>query len=215
MDCELFKKSIARYHERELSMDERAEYEKHRSFCDRCRSYDRQYVAVERLLNSMPIIEPSADFDRKVLASLDLSVYSRGTVERLFGRLASSWNTLPLVARFFSFAAAAAAIFLAIYRPLFSMSLRAVIIGTLRTKEAAIFLRDLAERVSSYLAAWDVIRSAEVAGETLPRVLHRIVAEMNPAQVGIFLLVFFLAAAILAAAFGVFRRKGEENVCVI
>ena len=68
MSCEKFESRMLGYIDGRLKESERAEVEKHLAACAPCTLRVEEFRAVSALLDELPVIEPSAEFDTRVRA---------------------------------------------------------------------------------------------------------------------------------------------------
>ena len=68
MSCEKMESRILGYVDGRLKENERQEVEKHLAVCGPCRLRVEEFRAVSELLDELPVIEPSAEFDMRVHA---------------------------------------------------------------------------------------------------------------------------------------------------
>ena len=68
MSCERMESRILGYVDGRLKASERAEVEKHLADCAPCRLRVQEFSAVSGLLDELPLIEPSLEFDTRVHA---------------------------------------------------------------------------------------------------------------------------------------------------
>lgn len=68
MSCERMESRILGYVDGRLKASERAEVEKHLADCAPCRLRVQEFSAVSGLLDELPLIEPSPEFDTRVHA---------------------------------------------------------------------------------------------------------------------------------------------------
>ena len=68
MSCERMESRILGYVDGRLKASERAEVEKHLADCGPCRLRVQEFSAVSGLLDELPLIEPSPEFDTRVHA---------------------------------------------------------------------------------------------------------------------------------------------------
>ena len=68
MSCERMESHILGYVDGRLKANERAEVEKHLADCAPCRLRVQEFSAVSGLLDELPLIEPSPEFDTRVHA---------------------------------------------------------------------------------------------------------------------------------------------------
>jgi len=68
MSCEKMESRILGYVDRRLKENERQEVEKHLAVCAPCRLRVEEFRAVSELLDELPVIEPSPEFDMRVRA---------------------------------------------------------------------------------------------------------------------------------------------------
>lgn len=121
MRCDLFKMLIQRYHDSELGPGEMAEYENHLSHCSECRRLHEQYAGVFSILEDMDLFEPSAAFDEKVMARVNVARYRTGPLRRFARLVRSGWNEIPAPLRVTSVIAGVFALFLSVYTPMLFM----------------------------------------------------------------------------------------------
>src|SRR5579883_1629403 len=68
MSCERMESRILGYVDGRLKASERLEVEKHIANCAPCRLRVQEFSAVSGLLDELPVIEPSSEFDTRVHA---------------------------------------------------------------------------------------------------------------------------------------------------
>ena len=215
MECRLFALFIQRYHDGELDAVARALYERHRAGCAACREIDRRYALVAGALDLMSVHEPSPEFNRRVLARVDVAAYRRGPIRRSLAAVERSWNFLPIPVRRASVIAAISALVIGVYKPLFDFFIRGVGLGAGGLWERALAAQELLERAVGVWKASGAVRNYEVVGEMLLRALDRPAAGLHPAG-AIAIAAIVVAAAIAAVRMlGSARRKGESNVCLL
>lgn len=215
MECRLFALLIQRFHDGELDAVVRAEYEQHRRGCAACRGLDERYAVVARALGAMPVYEPSPDFNRLVLARVDIAAYRASPARRVFAAVERSWNGCPIPVRRGVVAAALAALVIGVYKPLFDAVVRTVGEGVDGLWESMRFMHGLIGAAAGVWKASGAARNYEVVGETLLRALGRPAAGFHPVQLIALAALAAAAAVVLLRSHGSARRKGETNVCVL
>lgn len=215
MECHLFRMLIQKYYDGELDAVERAEYENHRRLCEGCRAMDRRVAGVFEALGEIPLLEPSGDFNRAVLARVDISRYRVGAIRRAFRALGGAWALVPVPIRAGGAIAAVFMLFITAYRPLLffliSMSEKAsTYIG------ASLFiLREMVKRSGTVIKYWSSSTNYRVAGETLLRTFQRVAAGVPLYHIGIAIVVLLIILLVTVRTARVAWRRGETHVGVL
>jgi anti-sigma factor RsiW len=121
MQCRHAVNLMQRYHDGELSAAERAAYESHLAACGACRALDAQFEAVFGALGGLPLAEPPAGFDERVMARVDVARYRVSVAKRAIAWLRRGWDVLPAPVRVSAQIAAVFALFTAVYTPILGM----------------------------------------------------------------------------------------------
>lgn len=212
MECQIFEIMIQKYYDGELGPSERARYEKHRAQCERCRKLDSDYALVFEGLGDMEIYQPSADFDRRVLASVDISRYRTSVMREVFRKLEFFWKRIPSFARVTGVLVVFFIIFLTVFRPLLNVTLQwskrfVNILGS-----GVVAVEKLAERGPIIISHLISIESYRAAGETLLNVARRLIMESPVLIVTVSSVLLILI--ILVGRVRLARRKGENHVSI-
>jgi hypothetical protein len=214
MECRLFEIMIQKYYDGELSLSERARYENHRAQCERCRKLDADYALVFEGLGDMEIYHPSADFDKRVLAAVDISRYRASVMGRILRRIEFVWQRVPSFARITGVLVVFFIIFLTVFRPLLNVTLQwserfVNILGS-----AIVAIQKLAERGPVIVSHLISIESYRAAGETLLDVASRLIAESPVFIVAILSVVLLVILFLIVGRTRLTGKKGENHVSI-
>jgi len=214
MDCNLFKLLIQKYYEGELSPVERAEYESHRSSCENCMKLDREFAIIFSTLDEIPMYEPSADFDSRVLSRIDISRYRKGVVSRLLGTLSSYWYGLPAPARFVTTAGIIIFALIVSVNPALDVFIAGLSKGTIFLTWIVNQLQTIFDRLAPTFSAIFSIEIYEIAGRTILRAFKLTAGSEMFRGISLTILIVVLMIAFFEIIRKQSRRKGETNVCV-
>ncbi len=215
MECQLFEILIQKYYDGELDPAERARYESHRSECERCRKLDADYALVFDGLNDMEVYQPSPDFKRRVLASVDISRYRVSLAGRMARRFQFIWQQIPSPARLAGVLVLFFVIFLTVFRPALSAIIgwSRVLLGV--SGSAVVAVNKLAERVPIIISNLISVESYKAAGGTLLDAARQIITEspvfIATLSVAVILVIVFVS---LARAH-LIRKKGEDHASTV
>jgi len=215
MDCRLFALLIERYYDGALDLAERSEYENHRRLCAACRALEERYALVDSALGRLPLFEPSPDFDRRVMARVDVAAYRVSPARRAFGALGAVWNAVPAAARNGIIIAAVCAVFIAVYKPLLDFMIDTIQQGAEGVWSGMVFMKVLLGKAEVVWKEVGAVRTYQIVGETLARTLHRVAAGFSPLQIAAAITSLILVAFVLLRTVGAARRKGETNVGIL
>jgi len=215
MECHLFRLLIQRYFDGELDPAERAEYENHRRRCEACRALDSRYALLAAALDRVPLMEPSALFNKRVLSRVDVAAYRVGPARTAVRAIGSGWNAVPAPLRNGIVIAAACALFIAVCTPLLDYMILTIRQGAEVLWSGMIFMRGLGPRIEVMSRSIGTVRNYEVAGQMLLRAFHRLAAGLNPVEAVLVIASLILVAVVLHRMLGAARRKGETNVCIM
>ena len=215
MKCHLFRLLIQRYYDGELDPAERAEYENHRRGCEACRALDNRYALLVAALDGVPLMEPSAVFNRSVLSRVDVAAYRVGPARTAVRALGSGWNAAPAPLRNGIVIAAVCALVIAVCTPLLDYMILTIRQGAEVLWSGMIFMRGLGPRIEVMWRSMGALRNYEVAGQMLLRAFHRLAGGANPVEAVVVIASLALVAVVLHRMLGAARRKGETNVCIM
>lgn len=214
MECHLFKNLIQRYYDGELEPVEIAEYEQHRRSCEACRELDAEFAGVFAALEGIPRLEPSVDFNRKVMAGVDVARYRESPVRKVIGVFGGTWGRLPAPIRVTGTITAVFALFVSAYRPLLD-----ILIGALQATAALfgsiiVLTRELPRLMDHLVEQLNSFKNYEVALKTIINAFHSIAYELNityilAAALAVAVLLFLIRMARVASG------KGETHASVI
>ncbi|MCK4537191.1 MAG: hypothetical protein KAV42_00200 [Candidatus Krumholzibacteria bacterium] len=214
MDCHLFKMLIQRYHDGELDRAGMAEYEEHRRNCQLCERLDTAFDGIFSALGDMEVMEPSSDFNMKVMARVDVSRYKVRAARKVWLSARGFWRGLPVPLQATGIISSVFVLFIAIYTPFLLMMVSAgkKLLGM--TESGLYVIRRLfddPQRILNYISSVEKYR---VAGKILVKTMQRQVA-------GIPLTHFaMMAIAAMVILYVVFRtaqgswKKGETHVSI-
>jgi hypothetical protein len=215
MKCHLFRLLIQQYYDGELDPAECAEYENHRRQCAACRARDSRFALCVQALDDVPRLEPSADFNRRVLSQVDVASYRVSPAAAALRAIGRTWNGMPVALRNSGIIAAICAVFIAVYKPLLDYMIVTIRQGAEALWSATLLVRELGGRIAPLLRSNGAARSYEVVGQTLLRAFHHMVSGVNPVQVIVAISSLVLIAVVLRRTLEAARRKGENNVCIL
>lgn len=215
MKCHLFRLLIQQYHDGELDPAERAEYENHRRQCAACRAMDGRFALLVRALDDVPCLEPSADFNRRVLSHVDVASYRLSPAAAALRAIGGAWNGMPIALRNGGIVVAICAAFIAVYKPLLDYMIVTIGQGAATLWSATMLIRELGGRIAPLLRSIGAARSYEVVGQTLLRAFHHMVSGVTPVQTIVAIASLVLVAVVLRRTLEAARRKGETNVCIL
>ena len=215
MECHLFRLLIQRYRDGELDAAERAEYENHARRCEACRALDSRYALLVAALDDVPLMEPSAGFNRSVLSRVDVAAYRVGPARAAVRAIGNGWNAVPAPLRNGVFIAAVCALFIAVCTPLLDYMILTIRQGAEVLWSGMIFMRGLGPRIELMWRSIGTVRNYEVALQMLLRAFHRLAAGLNPVEGVLVIASLILVAIVLYRMLGAARRKGETNVCIM
>jgi hypothetical protein len=215
MECHLFRLLIQRFYDGELEPAERAEYENHRRRCEACRALDERFAFVAGALDGLPLFEPSPDFDRKVLARVDIGAYRVSPARKAVRAIGRGWNAMPIPVRNASIVAALGLFFIAVYKPLLDSMIATIRQGAEAFWTGTILVRELLDKIEAIWKSAGTVRNYEVVGQTLLRAFHRYAAGMNTIQIAAAIVSLLLVAVVLRRMIGAARGKGETNVGIL
>jgi hypothetical protein len=212
MECALFRMLIQRYRDGELDPVERAGYERHRSACATCRALDRQFAGVFGALAEIPLFEPTADFNARVMARVDVGRYRARRARRTARAIENAWWRVPKPVRVVIPAGVAFAIFAAAYAPVLDF-LAGVGERALALAGSSLFvLKELAGRSGPLFEYLSSASRYRVAMETLLRTLHRVVSDVPVAYVGVVAVALVYIFYLVVRAARTAWKKGDTNV---
>ncbi len=212
MRCDLFKMLIQRYHDSELGPGEMAEYENHMSGCEKCRRLHEQYAGVFSVLEDIELFEPSAAFDEKVMAHVNVARYRTGLMRRFARLVRTGWNQIPAPLRVTSVIAAVFAIFLSVYTPMLFMiiSIGRRLVALAGT--GVFLVREAIEDPSIISGFLERVTNYRVAGKIVYDTIYRQISVIPFSH----LVISGIAVAVVLAVFirmtRTAWRKGETHV---
>lgn len=215
MDCRLFSLLIERYYDGELDAAERAEYENHRRGCEGCRALDARYALIDSALARMPLFEPSPEFNKKVMARVDVSAYRKSPAERALGALGALWNAAPAPVRNGAAIATVCVVFIAIYKPLLDSMVAVLRQGADGLWSGMMFMKAFLGKAEVVWEGIGALETYRVVGQTLARALQRYAAGLHPVQVAAALAASIVIVFVLYRTLGAARGKGETNVGIL
>lgn len=212
MKCHLFTILLQRYHDGDLDPGERAEYERHRMECVACRTLDRQFSEVFEALDGIPLFEPTADFNAKVMAQVDVSRYRRRRVRKVYRVLENAWWWVPKPVRIALPACVVFGLFASIYTPVLEFL---VFIGQRVLAFAGSSLLVIKELAGRSDVVFEFLSSAanyKVAGEVLARTMHRIFSEIPIVYIGLAAVGLLFVLFVVIRTARIAWKKGDMNV---
>ncbi len=215
MNCRHFEMLIQKYHDGELDVPERAEYESHLASCHSCRELDMQFAAVFGALDEIPLAEPSPGFDAGVMARVDVARYRKSALSRAGTAVRGGWDRLPFPARVASGIAAVFGLFIAVYTPMIGMIASAA--GRSATFVGAglyIARRIIADPsvIGNYLATSTNYR---LAGRILLETVEKQVSGIQLSHLVIAGLSTVVLVVLIVRATRIAWSKGETHVSII
>ncbi|MBN1884517.1 MAG: zf-HC2 domain-containing protein [Candidatus Krumholzibacteriota bacterium] len=195
MDCHLFAILTQKYHDGELDAAERAAFERHRESCAACAEIDRRYAEVFSALDAIPLHEPSADFNGRVMERVDVARYRTSAARRFAGGLGRFVERVPYPIRRLTPVAVAFALFVIVYRPFSTFLLDAgqhgaALVGSLMIGAREIWAHS-GVLVNNLLSAQNYRLAAEVLG----RAGGKVFSSISPLYWGV--AVAFLAIVVV------------------
>ena len=215
MKCRHFEMLIQKYHDGELGVAERAEYESHLASCPSCLELDAQFAAVFGALDGIPLAEPSPGFDSSVMARVDVARYRKNAASRAGAAVGSGWDRIPFPARVAAGIAAVFGLFVAVYTPMIGMI--ATVAGRVVTYVGSGLY--IAKRViedpsviGNYLATSTNYR---LAGRILLETFERQMSGIQLSHLVIAGLSTVVLVVLVVRATRIAWRKGETHVSII
>jgi predicted anti-sigma-YlaC factor YlaD len=212
MDCHLFRIVLQRYHDGELDAADRAEYERHAALCAACRGLSRQFAAVFGALDGIPLLEPAADFNARVMARVDVSPYRARRRRRALRAFENVWWWVPKPVRIAIPVCAAFALFASVYTPVLEFLLLAGERALAFAGSSLFVIKELAGHSESVLEFFGSAAHYRIAGEVLARAVHSIAAEIPVVYVGLAAVAVVLIFYVIVRAARIAWKKGDTNV---
>ncbi len=211
MKCHIFRMLVQRYHDGALDPAAMAEYENHLHGCDACRRLDSQFAGVFRALEKMELFKPSADFDRNVMANVNVARYRRTALRNAAISLRNFWEGFPAPLRISGIAAAVFALFTAIYTPfLYVMASAGRKLAELAGSGLYI-ARKMIDDPSLLVNYTNSIEKYRVAGRILLKTMQRQIAGMPLVYIGLTMIavagIMYLVIRMTRGAW----RKGDTH----
>lgn len=215
MECHLFKILIQRYYDGELDPVEIAGYEQHKRSCEACRELDTEFAGVFAALEGIPRLEPSVDFNSRVMARVDVARYRESPARKVVGVFGGTWERLPAPVRITGAITAVFALFVSAYRPLLDILLGALQATAALFGTVIVLTRGGLPRVMDHLVKQlNSFKNYEVALKTIINAFQSIAVELNVT----YILVAALAVAVLLFLIRMARvasGKGETHASLI
>ena len=215
MKCRHLEMLIQKYHDGELGVAERAEYESHLASCPSCLELDAQFAAVFGALDEIPLAEPSPGFDSGVMARVDVARYRKSAASRAGAAVRSGWERIPFPTRVAAGIAAVFGLFVAVYTPMIGMI--ATVAGRVVTYAGSGLY--IAKRViedpsviGNYLATSTNYR---LAGRILLETFERQISGTQLSHLVIAGLSTVVIVVLVVRATRIAWRKGETHVSII
>jgi anti-sigma factor RsiW len=215
MDCHLFRLLMQRYHDGELEPAERAAFEHHRSGCGECRALDARFALLVGALDAAPRFEPSAGFDARVLACVDIAAYRVSPVRRAFRAAERRWSAAPVALRNAAVIAALCALFIAVYKPLLDSMIATIRQGTEALWSGIVIFQQIGHRVETIWRSAGTVRNYEIVGQMLLRAFRRFGAGAGATEIALAIASLVVVALVLYLMRAAARRKGETHVCIL
>ena len=214
MECHLFKILIQRYFDGDLEPVEIAEYEQHRRSCEACRKLDAEFTSVFAALEGIPRLEPSVDFNSRVMARVDVARYRKSPARKVVGIFGGTWRHLPAPVRITGTITDVFALFISAFRPLLD-----ILLGVLQATAALfgsviVLTRELPRLMDNLVGQLNSFKNYEVALRTIINAFQSIASELNityilAAALAVAVLLFLIRMARVASG------KGETHASVI
>jgi anti-sigma factor RsiW len=214
VECHLFKILIQRYYDGELEPVEIAEYEQHKRSCEACRELDTEFAGVFAVLEGIPRLEPSVDFNSRVMARVDVARYRESPARKVVGLFGGTWERLPAPVRITGAITAVFALFVSAYRPLLDILLGALQATAALFGTVIVLTRELPRMMDHLVEQLNSFKNYEVALKTIINAFQSIASELNVT----YILVAALAVAVLLFLIRMARvasGKGETHASLI
>jgi anti-sigma factor RsiW len=206
---------MQRYHDGELSSAERAAYENHLASCGACRELDARVAAVFEALGDLPLIEPSAGFDERVLARVDVSRYRERWAKRLVTLIRSGWDLLPAPARISAQVAVVFALFTGVYTPILGVIARGARWLVTVAGSGVYIVRRVAEDPSVIGRFLETSADYRLAVKILAQTFEHRISGISVLHLAVGALALAVALIFLAKATRVAWNKGETHVGIL
>lgn len=215
MKCRHVQNLMQRYHDGELDAAERASYENHLASCDACRELDAGYAAVFAALGGLPLAEPSAGFDGKVMARVDVSRYRASVAKRLVTFVRAGWDLLPAPVRTVTEIAAVFAVFTAVYTPILGMIARAARWIVTVAGSGVYIVRRVIEDPSVIGRFLETSTNYRLAVKILVETFERRISGISVAHLVLGVLAAAVVLVVIARATRTAWNKGETHVGIL
>jgi hypothetical protein len=215
MECGLFRLLMQRYYDGELDEAERAEYENHRRRCDACRVMDNRFAHLIAALDETPLFEPAFDFNRRVLARVNVGAYRRSPVSGVFDAIGRCWGAIPVPVRNGAIIALVCAAIVAVYKPFLDYIVSTVEQGAIALWSGMAVMSGLLDKVGVVWNGMGTARNYEVVGRTLLRTFRRAVPGSSEILIVAVVAALVLIGIIVSRRLIAARNKGETHVSIL
>lgn len=214
MNCDLFKMLIQRYHDGDLDLAGMAEYENHMRSCDGCRRLDSQFTGIFEALEGLELLQPSPDFNKNVMAGVDISRYKVRVSRKVWLSVRSFWRGLPAPVRATGIIASVFALFISVYTPFLLMMISAGKKLVAMTGSGLYIIRRIIDEPALMINYLNSFEKYRVAGKVLFKTIDRQIEGIPLTYYG---LTAVAAAIVLFLVIRMTRtgwKKGEPHVSI-
>jgi hypothetical protein len=215
MRCGLFRILMQRYHDGELGAIERAEYERHRCECAGCRALDGQFAELFGALAEIPLFEPDAGFNARVMARVDCGRYRARRMRRTARTIENAWWLVPKPVRIVLAIGVAFALFAAVYAPVLDLLVTAGERALALAGSSLFLMKELTSRSGPLFEYFSSAARYRVAGETLLRTMHRLVSDLPAGYAGLIAVVLAAISYLAVRAARTAWKKGDTHVGIL